>query len=159
MPPPPSQSAHRDALTGTLDHPSQSAVPDIPSSLPTPPLPKPSTSQPRRRSRQTTAMSSAPVSTRSSSHIDSSGRPFWLETRKDWDNDATDYSPSSMELLLRYYEIPGHWAYQHSGLNGGNTKKGSQKASAWLLNQHCPTKRTAAAVQNKVTFCLSEIER
>lgn len=57
-----------------------------------------------------------------------------------------------MELLIQYYKIPGHWAYQHSGLNGGNTKKGSQKASEWLCSRFCPTKRSVLAIQNKVYF-------
>ena len=88
--------------------------------------------------------------TRSAVLLNPRNQPYWQKGRKDWDADGSDGSSSSLDLLIRWLEIPSNYDYYRGGRDGGNGTKGSKKCVAWLKSQYCPYARTEKSVMTKV---------
>lgn len=150
MPPPPSQRAPSQRLNGAGSSENRSAnrvqrpSPYPPSRDESQPLDTPTSSQPH------IAGLSQSVGTRISTPLNPQGRPYWRKTGKDWGNDATIDSPSSLELLIRWLEIPDNWGYYKLGVNQGNQQKGAKKAAGWIKEHFGPSIKTWQATQTKV---------
>ncbi|WVN88650.1 uncharacterized protein L203_103861 [Cryptococcus depauperatus CBS 7841] len=90
------------------------------------------------------------VGTRATAPLNPQGRRYWLDVRKDWDNDATLDSKSSFELLLDWLDLPNNWQRFAAGLEGCSATEASKQCSTWLASNFCPTKRTPKACRRKL---------
>nr|ODN76380.1 hypothetical protein L203_06446 [Cryptococcus depauperatus CBS 7841] len=83
-----------------------------------------------------------PTRTRPTVSLNSQGHRFWLDVRKDWDNDATIDPKSPFELLLDWLGLPNYWKRFAAGSEGCSSIDASKQYSAWLVSNFRPTKRT-----------------
>ncbi|RXK41902.1 hypothetical protein M231_00623 [Tremella mesenterica] len=68
----------------------------------------------------------------------------------DWSRDGVDGGPTSLDILLRWLEIPGNVDRWRNGFEGQTQKNTMEACAAWLSDNGSPTARDASACNSKI---------